>query len=202
MKPAARAFAAWALAVFTGAVCAEPLSYRLDTAHTFVHFELLHFGTSTVRGRFGPVEGEVVLDRAAGRGELGLRIPTATLNTGVPVFDARVRQSDMLATETFPEAYFVASRFRFDGDKLSEVRGEFTLRGVSQPLSLVARHFACREETSAEGANGAHEEVCGGDFEAEFLRGDFGLNYGLPFIANRVQLRIQVEARRPIQPKR
>jgi len=199
MKPAARALAAWALALWVGTVAAEPLSYRFDPAHTFVHFELLHFGTSTVRGRFGPVDGHVVLDRSAGSGELGLRIPTGTVSTGVAVFDARVRQSDMLATDAFPEAFFVASRFRFEGQALAEVRGEFTLRGVSQPLSLRARHFACREE---DVVNGARDEVCGGDFEAEFTRGDFGLNYGLPFIANRVQLRIQVEARRPIQPKR
>lgn len=178
---------------------AEPLTYQLDPTVSFVHFELLHFGTSTVRGRFGPIQGSVTLDRAAGRGELGLRIPTGTLSTGVPIFDARVRESDMLATAAFPEAFFVASRFRFDGDKLAEVRGEFTLRGVGQPLSLVARHFACREEDVPEGGR---FEVCGGDFEAEFTRGDFGINYGLPFIANRVLLRIPVEGRRPIQPKR
>lgn len=193
------AFAAFAAFASFAPARAEPLTYQLDPATSFVHFELLHFGTSTVRGRFGPVEGSVTLDRAAGRGELGLRIATTSLSTGVPIFDARVRQADMLATEAFPEAYFVASRFRFDGDQLAEVRGEFTLRGVSQPLSLLARHFACREEEVPEGGR---FEVCGGDFEAEITRGDFGINYGLPFIANRVLLRIPVEGRRPIQPKR
>jgi polyisoprenoid-binding protein YceI len=182
-----------------GALHAEPLSYQFDPAHSFVHFELLHFGTSTVRGRFGPIEGSVLLDRAAGRGELGLRIATPTLSTGVPVFDARVRQADMLATEAHPEAYFVASRFRFDGAALAEVRGEFTLRGVSQPLSLTARQFACREE---DVAGSGRFEVCGGDFEADITRSDFGISFGLPFIANRVHLQIQVEGRRPIQPKR
>ena len=34
---------------------AEPVDYALDPAHSFVHFELLHFGTSTIRGRFGPL---------------------------------------------------------------------------------------------------------------------------------------------------
>lgn len=201
LRPAfrARAAVAWALACAAAGATAEPLTYTFDPAASFVHFELLHFGTSTIRGRFGPVEGSVTLDAAAGRGELGVRVPTASLSTGVPIFDARVRQADMLAVEAHPEAYFVASRFRYAGDKLAEVRGEFTLRGVSQPLSLVARHFACREaEIPGEGIF----EVCGGDFEAEITRGDFGINFGLPFIANRVLLRIQVEGRRPIQPKR
>jgi len=167
---------------------AQPATYVLDPAHSFVHFEVLHFGTSTSRGRFGPVAGEVTLDRAAGRGEVSLRIATASVNTGLPVFDARLRQADLLASTEFPEAYFVASQFRFDGPRLAEVRGEFTLRGVSQPLSLRARQFACRADEGTE--------VCGGDFEGEILRSEFGITFGLPLVADRVRLVVQVEGRR------
>jgi polyisoprenoid-binding protein YceI len=39
--------------------------------------------------------------------------------------------------------------------------------------------------------------VCGGDFEGELLRSDFGATFGLPLIANRVRLQVQVEGRRP-----
>ncbi|MEO5689223.1 MAG: YceI family protein [Burkholderiaceae bacterium] len=38
---------------------AGPITYQLDPAHTFVTFEVRHFGTSTLRGRIGPVTGEV-----------------------------------------------------------------------------------------------------------------------------------------------
>lgn len=178
---------------------AEPAAYTLDPAHTFAHFELLHFSTSTVRGRLGPVTGVVELDRAAQRGTVSLRIPVAGVSTGVPVFDARLRAPDLLATAAFPEAFFVASRLRFEGERLAEVRGEFTLRGNSQPLSLRALRFACRSDPpGAPDATGAAagSEVCGGDFEAEFDRSDFGISFGLPFIANRVRLVVQAEGRR------
>jgi polyisoprenoid-binding protein YceI len=185
------------LALPAAPAAAAPLSYPLDPEHSFVHFELLHFGTSTIRGRIGPVTGTVVLDRAAQRGEVGLRVATATVSTGIAVFDARIREPDLLATTAWPEAYFVATNFRFEGDAVAEVRGEFTLRGVSQPLSLKALRYACR--TRGEGA--AAEEVCGGDFEGEVLRGEFGADFGLPFIGNRVRLRVQVEGtRRLLQP--
>jgi polyisoprenoid-binding protein YceI len=36
-------------------------------------------------------------------------------------------------------------------------------------------------------------EVCGGDFEAELLRSDFGSTFGLPFVGNKVRLLISVE---------
>ena len=51
-----------------------------------------------------------------------------------------------------------------------------------------ARRFACRSDEGTE--------VCGGDFEGELLRSDFGATFGLPFVADRVRLLVQVEGRR------
>ena len=119
---------------------------------------------------------------------MGLRIATANVDTGLAIFNARLRQADLLASTEFPEAFFVARNFRFDGDQIAEVRGEFTFRGVSQPLSLRARRFGCRQDGSAE--------ICGGDFEGELLRSEFGSTLLLPLVSDRVRLVVQVEARR------
>jgi polyisoprenoid-binding protein YceI len=199
--PGRRAWAGLAAAVTAATpVHAAPVDYTLDPAHSWVHFEVLHFGTSTIRGRIGPVQGVVTLDRQAQRGELALRLPTATVDTGLTVFNARIRQADLLATEAWPEAFFVASRFRFEGGQPLEVRGEFTLRGVSQPVSLRALRFACRPAAaepvdSATGRSTA--EVCGGDFEGDINRADYGATFGMPFVSGRVRLIVQVEARSP-----
>jgi len=169
-------------------VLAQPVVYRLDPQHSFVHFEVMHFGTSTLRGRFGPLAGFALLDRAAGTGQVSLRVPTQAVSTGLPVLDGRLRQPDLLASEAHPEAYFVAERFVFDAAALREVRGEFTLRGVSRPLTLRAQRFSC----------GLHPQLqrdwCGGDFEAELPRSDYGITFGLPLVADRVRLLVQVEA--------
>ncbi len=182
-----RAVACAAGALLAVAAGAAPVRYELDPETTFVHFEVLHFGTSTLRGRIGPVRGEVVLDRAAGSGELGLRVATAGVDTGMKILDARLRQGDLLDSGSSPEAFFVARRFRFEGDALAEVRGEFTLRNVSVALSLKALRFACRQDAE----RGA--EVCGGDFEGFVNRSDFGMTYLLPLVADRVRLVVQVE---------
>ena len=71
---------------------------------------------------------------------------------------------------------------------VSAVTGEFTLRGIGQPLRLVAQRFRCYTHPLLR------REVCGGDFEAELSRGTFGMSFGLPFVADRVRLKIQVEA--------
>ena len=186
MKRAACLLAA--LGLWSGGSWAQAATYVLDPGHSFVHFEVLHFGTSTSSGRFGAIAGTVTLDRAAGSGEVSLRVPTAGVDTGLAVFNARLRQPDLLASTGYPDAYFVARHFRFEGGQPAEVRGEFTLRGVGQPLSLFARHFACRLDEGVE--------VCGGDFDGEVLRSDFGITYLLPFVADRVRLTVQVEGRR------
>jgi polyisoprenoid-binding protein YceI len=181
-------FLALLAGVAAGPGRAAPEVFDLDPDHSFVHFEVLHFSTSTLRGRFGPVRGTVQLDRAAHSGYVGLRIPTNTLDTGLRILDARLRQGDLLATEAHPEAFFVATQFRFQGEQLTAVHGEFTFRGISQPLTLTAQRFSCRSD--------AQGEVCGGDFEARLLRSDFGADFGVPFVANEVKLLVQVEGRR------
>ena len=48
--------AAWLLLAAAACAQAEPVFYRIDPAATHVHFEVLHFGTSTARGRFDAIE--------------------------------------------------------------------------------------------------------------------------------------------------
>ena len=179
----------WAclLVLAAQAAPAQPVIYRLDPEHSFVHFEVLHFGTSTLRGRFGRIDGYVELDRTAPSGWASLRIPTGGVDTGMPAFDARLRQGDLLASEAYPQATFVASRFSFDGPKVSALSGQLTLRGVSQALELRALHFGCHTHPQLQ------REVCGGDFEGELLRASFDASFGMPFVANRVRLLVQVE---------
>ena len=98
------------------------------------------------------------------------------------------RQADLLASGEHPDAYFVARNFVFDGEALREVRGEITLRGISRPLSLRALGFSCGTHPLLQ------REWCGGDFEAELRRSDFGMSFGLPLVADRVRLQVQVEA--------
>ena len=86
-----RAVTALCAALCGASVQCEPVAYALDPERSAVHFELLHFGTSTLRGRFGPVAGVVTLDRAVGSGEVNLRLATATVNTAAPNVDGAGR---------------------------------------------------------------------------------------------------------------
>jgi len=187
---AAAALTASAQPVPAPAPVAAP-TWALDPTHTFVHWEVLHMGTSTIRGRFDKSAGNVQFDAKAQQLDLSITIDIASVNSGVPILDALLKGSAMLDASANPQAFFVARGARFEGDVPREIRGEFTLRGVSQPLTLRAMRWNC-------GLNPLFRRtVCGGDFEGEIVRSAFGITHSLPFVGDKVRLIVQVEAISP-----
>lgn len=166
---------------------AQGVTYALDPTHTRVHWEVLHFGTSTSRGRFDDITGSLALNAATGTGEVSVSIGTASVNTGVAPLDSVLRGS-YLASSEHPQAYFVASGWHWKAGAPLELRGEFTLRGVSQALQLRAPQLSCYTHPMLQ------REVCGADLAGELTRSDFGITDGLPFVGDTVRLLIQVEA--------
>lgn len=179
----------WCLAWAGSSVAQTPAlpSYTLDAGHTFVHWEVLHLGTSTTRGRFDRVGGVVLFDATRQQVDVSITAETASVSTGLDAFDKVMRGNQLLAVEAHPQAFFTARRGRWEGPVLRELQGEITLRGVSQALTLKALRFKC-------GFNPMfRREVCGGDFEATLRRSDFGMTLALPLVADEVRLLVQVE---------
>jgi len=172
-----------------GAAQAESATYAFDPAHTFATFEIRHFGTSTNRGRFDKTEGSVQLDRADKSGKVDLTIDMASINTGFPPFTKHLRSADLFDTDKYPTAKFTADKFSFNDDKVSEVSGNLTLMGKTNPVTLKATNFNCYQSPMLK------REVCGGDFEATLDRTAYGINYGIQWgFPKDVHLVIQVEA--------
>ncbi len=176
-------------AVLAGAAHAETATYAMDPTHTFATFEIGHFGTSTNRGRFDKKEGSVQLDRAAKTGKVEVTINAASVNTGTAAFDKHLQGADLFDAAKYPTIKFVSDKFSFNGDKVSEVTGNLTLLGKTQPVTLKASQFNCYTSPMLK------REVCGGDFETTIDRTAFGMNYGIDWgFPKNVRLVIQVEA--------
>ena len=165
-----------------------PAGYTLDPTHTFVHWEVLHMGTSTIRGRFDKATGRVEFEPKAQRLDVTIRIDTASVNSGVAPLDTLLRGGSMLDVAANPQATFTSRSALFEGEVPKEVRGQLSLRGKTQPVTLRNLRWKC-------GLNLLfRREVCGGDFEAQIDRSAFGITHSLPFVADPVRLLVQVEA--------
>jgi polyisoprenoid-binding protein YceI len=177
-----------ALAGFSSIASAESATYAVEPTHTFVTWEAKHFGVSTSRGRFDKKSGTITLDKVAKTGKAEIMIDMKSITTGVAPFDGHLKSDDFFAAEKFPEAKFVSTSFKFDGDKVAEVAGNLTLRGVTKPATLKATGFGCYQSPMLK------REVCGGDFETTIVRSEYDMKYGLPGIPDNIRLLIQIEA--------
>jgi polyisoprenoid-binding protein YceI len=168
---------------------AHAATYAIDPTHTNVTWEQLHFGTSTNRGRWAKKSGTVQFDRAAKTGRVELTLDMASIDTGVAPFDKHLQSADFFDVANHPTATFVGDKFNFNGDKVTEVSGQLTLRGKTAPVTLKATRFNCYENPMLK------REVCGGDFEATIKRSQWGVNWGLQMgVADDTKLVVQVEA--------
>ena len=191
MRHSFRALAAAATlaALSMGTAQAQSATYVLDPTHTFVTFEIGHFGTSTNRGRFDKKEGTVQSDRAGKTGKVDLTIDATSISTGTPPFDKHLQSADLFNAAKFPTIQFSADQFRFNGDKVSEVAGKLTLLGQTHPVTLKANTFNCYQSPMLK------REVCGGDFETTIDRTQWGMDYGVSFgMPKTVRLIVQAEA--------
>lgn len=164
-------------------------TYAIDPTHTFVTFEIDHFGATTNRGRFDKKSGTVQLDKAAKTGKVELTIDTASISSGTGAFDRHLQSKDFFNVAQHPTARFVADKFSFNGDKVSEVQGSLTLLGKTHPVTLKSTKFNCYQNPMLK------VEVCGGDFETTIARSAYGMDWGLEYgFADNVRLVVQVEA--------
>ena len=189
-------FSMIALAATAAAACfsmgtaqAQSATYAMDPTHTFVSFEIGHFGTSTNRGRFDKKEGTVQFDRAGKTGKVDLTIDAASISTGTIPFNQHLQSADFFNVAQFPTVKFTADKFVFAGDKVSEVVGSLTLLGKTNPVTLKASQFNCYQNQMIK------REVCGGDFSATIQRSQWGMTWGSNFgFPDDVKLVVQVEA--------
>jgi polyisoprenoid-binding protein YceI len=189
MRKTLSALAAAASLLSAAGVHAEAASYAIDPTHTFATFEIGHFGASVNRGRFDKKEGTVELDKAAKTGKVDLTIHIGSINTGTPPFEKHLQSAEIFDAAQFPTARFVGDKFTFDGDKLTAVAGELTIKGKTQPVTFKANQFACYQNPMLK------REVCGGDFETTIDRTAFGVDYGVKYgFPTSVRIVAQIEA--------
>jgi len=178
-----------ALAIAAGAVCAAPVTYKIDPDHTYPSFEADHMGISVWRGKVNRNTGTVTLDRDAGTGTLEVAIDLASIDFGQDALNKWARSKDFFDTKKYPKAIYKGKLDGFAGGAPTQVVGDLTLHGVTRPVVLKINTFKCLPHPLFK------RELCGADVQATFDRAEFGLDVGKDYgFKMDVNLRIQVEA--------
>ena len=180
-----------ALVAASTAAFAEPVSYKIDPAHTDVIAQWNHFGFSNPTAHFGQAEGTIVYDAdnvAASRVEVTL--PLSGLNSYTAKFDEHLRSGDFFEVAKFPAATFKSTRVEAAGEGKLKVSGELTIKDITKPVVLDVT-------LNKVGENMGGQPTIGFDATTTVKRTDFGLGMYAPAVSDEVSIRITTEASVP-----
>lgn len=116
-------------------------TYQVETTHTQVAFSLLHFGFTTYSGLFSGATGSLTYDAAhPAASRLSVSIPVASVQTTSAKLTDELHNADWFDTARYPTATFVSTKVVPTGAGTAAVTGNFTLHGVTRPLTLQVRY--------------------------------------------------------------
>lgn len=166
-------------------------TYAADAGHTMVVWEVDHLGFSKYTGIFGDVTGTLVIDPAnLAAAKVDVTIPVSKVTTAsAGLTDHLLRAGKDGGKPDFfgaapADAKFVSTGVVLDDDgDEAKVTGNLTLNGVTRPVTLdVDFHGA--------GVGMNKKETIGFQAETTIKRSDFGINMGIPYVSDAVELEI------------
>ena len=168
-------------------------SWSIDSSHSHIEFAVRHMMIATAKGRFGQVEGTLVIDPAnPPASSVDVRIAAASIDTREERRDAHLRSADFLDAENHPYLTFRSTRVAADGSDLT-VEGDLTIRGVTKPVVL-------RGELQGTNKSPFGFTVAAFSASTKINRRDFGLNWnaaletGGVLVGDDVKIALEVEA--------
>jgi len=163
------------------ATAAQPMppagSYTVDKAHTSVTFRVSHLGFSHYTARFATVDGKLKFDPAnpaAMRIEATIDPASLQLNTPPAGFREEILGKDWLNAAAFKTITFKSTKVEKTGANTAKVTGDFTLHGVTKPVTLDVTY------NGGWAANAFDGNRVGFSAHGVFKRSAFGVANGLP----------------------
>jgi polyisoprenoid-binding protein YceI len=174
-------------AVATSAVAA-PVTYGVDSTHTFPRFSYSHFGYSTQLSSFSKTTGKVVFDAEAKKGSVDIVIDTQSVSTGFADFNEHIQGEDFLDTTKFPQATFKSTKVVFEGDKPQSIEGQLTIKGVTKPVTLTVTSFQAMPHPMLK------KPAIGANAFTTIKRSEFNAGKYAPYVGDDVRIDIAIEA--------
>jgi polyisoprenoid-binding protein YceI len=161
--------------------------YILDQRQVSVIVRVPHGGGFSFSVfRMADVSGALSWDPAnIESSRLNVKIAAKSLQTNVPEFAAQLTGPDFLNAARFPDAAFVSTSVKRTGPTTGEITGDFTLHGVTRPLTLAVDLVG-----AGPALRGA---ALGFHGQGTFHRSDFGVGPVSSVIGDDVEVVIDVE---------
>jgi polyisoprenoid-binding protein YceI len=175
------------LTITTNAIAA-PQKYNLDKEHTNIMFFINHLGFSETIGRFDDYDGYFIFDKEKPTESMvEVTIKPTSINTQSQALNKELQGEKWFNTEKFPEMHFKSTKIKVTGKNKADVTGWLTMLGVEKPVTL---HVTFNKQGEYPMKK---MQAAGFSADAEIKRSDFGMNNGIPFVADKVKIHIETE---------
>lgn len=139
LKKTVLGLATGALFLTAGSALAETYQFDKQGQHAFIEFRIQHLGYSWVYGSFKDFDGNFTYDaKDPAKDKVEVTIKTGSIDTNHAERDKHLRGPDFLNASKFPEAKFVSTQVKKEGETY-KITGDFTLNGVTKPITLDAK---------------------------------------------------------------
>jgi polyisoprenoid-binding protein YceI len=119
------------------AVCAA--NYEIDPVHSGVNFKISHFGISWIYGRFDSFSGNFTLNPSSpATSSFAMIIKADSIDTNNKKRDEHLSSPDFFNVKQFPGMEFKSTAVKAVDDGY-EVTGDFTMHGVTKPLTFTLK---------------------------------------------------------------
>lgn len=175
-------------ALLSTTLSAEPITYAVDTSHTYERFAYTHMGFSQQEQRFDKTSGSVVYDAAAKTATVDITIDATSVSTG-SALNEHIQGADFLDTAKFPTITFKSTAVQFNaaGEPVS-ITGNLTIKGITKPVTLTVTHFKHGQNPMMK------KDEIGANAEATIVRSDFNAGKFAPLVDDTLLLTIALEA--------
>jgi polyisoprenoid-binding protein YceI len=177
-----------ATALLSTALNAAPITYAVDTSHTYERFAYTHMGFSQQEQRFDKTSGTVVFDAAAKTAAIDITIDAKSVSTG-SALDEHIQGADFLDTAKYPTITFKSTSVDFNAaGEPTSITGNLTIKGVTKPVTLTVTHFKHGQNPMMK------KDEIGANATATINRSDFNAGKYAPLVDDQLQLTIALEA--------
>lgn len=110
--------------------------------HAFIQFKISHLGYSWLWGRFNDFDGHFTYDKNnPNASKIEITINTKSIDSNHAERDKHLRGDEFLDVEQFPQSKFVSTSFTMNDDGTAELKGDFTLHGVTKPIVIAIKRI-------------------------------------------------------------
>jgi polyisoprenoid-binding protein YceI len=175
----------------TGTAQLSAGTWAIDPVHSSIGFSVRHLVVSKVRGIFQTFSGAIVVAED-GTPSVTAEIAVDSINTNDEQRDGHIKSADFFDVDKYPTATFRSTGVRANGENYV-VDGEFTLKGVTKPVSLNLEFYGVNP-------GAGHGEVAGFEASVVLNRKDFGIDIELPLetggavVGDKVTITLEIEA--------